>query len=311
MTATPSFSKAPADLSDLLASHGRYLQSMGGAVRMGRQLKLEHVDFGAINWQRKLLDHVALAHCRLSCSDLRHSSFQEASLPACDFSAADLSGADFSGADLRGADLSRAVLTKTRFIATGLGPYRDGDDEGGGRTTRMTGAVIKGTSFARAVLDGVQFDRADLDGADFAFARLENVEFGTADLRRVDFGLADLGPGMAEAVTAAGGRPPKRLSADEVDAVLASHADWIASNGRKGSRAGLQGACLIDASLAHADLSGADLSGANLAGADLGGARLICTDLRGANLSRAKLGGADFRGAMLDGSHGFLPSGSL
>lgn len=50
---------------------------------------------------------------------------------------------------------------------------------------------------------------------------------------------------------------------------------------------------------------------ANLAGADLTGAKLICADLRGANLNRAKLAGADFRGALLDGSHGFMPTGSL
>lgn len=116
---------------------------------------------------------------------------------------------------------------------------------------------------------------------------------------------------MAEQITAAGGELAPRLQPGGLEEIVARHAAWIASDGASGSRAGLRGCWLVNAWLAGADLSGADLSLANLAGADLTGAKLICADLRGANLSRAKLAGADFRGALLDGSHGFMPTGSL
>jgi len=300
--------RAPADILDLIASHGRWLQSENSAARMGKQLRLDHMDFGAIKLQKKLLRQSHFMSCGFSCADLRESEFISADLSNCDLSAADLTKANFTKANLSGADLSRAVLIQTDFSEAHLGPHAS---EHGARHTKLSGAVMQGTSFARAQLVDTNFDKAKLEAADFSFAKLQNVSFKGADLRGVQFALADLGEGMAEAIAAAGGQLAKSFEPGVLEEIIAQHALWVATDGGKGIRAGLRGAHLVNARLVDVDLSGADLSLANLVGADLTGARLICTDLRGANLSRARMTGADFRGALLDGAHGFMPAGSL
>lgn len=309
--APPPYSPCPADLGERLESHGRYVQSLGGSVRIGRRLQLERIDFDAVKLTRRNLRQAILPFCRLSCSDLRESSFHEAELPGCDLAAADLTNADFARSDLRGADLSRAVLTNTKFDGARFGPYRDGHTDLGQIATRLNQASIRGASFAGATLQDASFDKANLQDTSFAFARLENVSFRGADLRGASFALSDLGAGMADAIEAAGGAVARPITAELLQGMVADHAAWIASDGTRGNRAQLRGLNLAGAKLAHADLSGADLAETNLAGADLSGAKLICTDLRGANLSRASIDKADFRGAMLDGTFGFMPAGSL
>lgn len=308
--APPPYSPCPTDLGERLESHGRYVQSLSGSVRIGRRLQLERVDFDAVKLTRRNLRQAHLAFCRLSCSDLRESSFLEAELHGCDLTAADLTEADFAKADLRGADLSRAVLSGTKFDNAKLGPYHDGHTDLG-QITRLHQARITGASFNGAMLTDASFEKANLQDTSFAFARLENVSFRGADLRGANFALSDLGAGMADAIEAAGGAVARPITAELLDGLVADHAAWIASDGARGKRARLRGLNLSGANLAHADLSGADLAETNLACADLSGAKLICTDLRGANLSRATIDKADFRGAMLDGAFGFMPVGSL
>jgi hypothetical protein len=96
------------------------------------------------------------------------------------------------------------------------------------------------------------------------------------------------------------------MTADELKAVLSSHADWLASRpgGKLANLSGadLCGANLSGANLSLADLTGADLCGANLSGANLSGAYLSGADLSGANLSRANLSGANLSGANLSGA---------
>ena len=103
------------------------------------------------------------------------------------------------------------------------------------------------------------------------------------------------------------------ITADEIKAILADHAKWMADNttGKQADlrRANLSGAYLHGADLRRANLSGAnlhaaylrgaDLREANLRGADLFGANLHRADLRGADLHEADLYGADLSGAIL------------
>lgn len=303
----PTYATCPPNLGELLESHGRYVQSLGGSVRIGRRLQLEKTDFDAVQLRRRNLHKALLPFCRLSCSDLRESNFSEAEMPASDLTAADLTDANFTKADLRGADFSRAVLVNTRLNEAQLGPYKPAGADAG-VTTRLHAASLKGASFAGAVLTEASFEKANLQDASFAFARLEKVNFFGADLRGADFSRADLAPGMAEAVQAAGGKLPKPVAPEQLQAIIAEHQDWITSDGGKGRRATLRGCNLANATLAKLNLSGADLSEANLAGADLSGALLICTDLRGANLLRVTTAEADFRGALLEGSFGLTPT---
>lgn len=310
MNSLAAYAPCPPSFSDLLESHSRFISSMGKQVQMGRRLQCERIDFGAIKLMGKNLTRASLPLCKLSCADLRESSFAEAEMMACDLSAADLTSANFIRADLRGADLSRAVLTNTRFNDAQLGPYQSSQDIAS-QITRLHAAKIRGASFSGATLVEAAFDKANLQDTSFAFARLDNVSFRGADLRGANFAKTDLGAGMAEMIEAAGGKVERPMTAEHLQEALAQHAAWIASDGRRGSRAVLHGLNLAGAKLVAADLSGADLSEVNLAGADLSGAKLICTDLRNANLSRTRLDQADFRGAMLDGAFGFMPAGSL
>lgn len=304
----PIYATCPPNLGELLESHGRYVQSLGGSVRIGRRLQLEKTDFDAVQLRRRNLHRALLHFCRLSCSDLRESNFSEAELPVSDLTAADLTDANFAKADLRGADFSRAVLVNTKFNEAQLGPYKSAGSGDAGVATRLHAASLRGASFAGAVLTEASFEKANLQDASFAFARLEKVNFLGSDLRGADFALADMAPGMAEAIQAAGGKLATPMTADQLQAVIAEHQDWIRSDGGKGRRAMLRGCNLANSTLARMNLSGADLSEANLAGADLTGALLICTDLRGANLLRVATADADFRGALLDGSFGFRPT---
>ena len=121
------------------------------------------------------------------------------------------------------------------------------------------------------------------------------------------------------------GRAPKKgkdVAALDVSAIVAAHAQWLASQGIEGQRAvfntmdlagaDLSGAILANASFREADLSdtflaesrldGADFRHAVLGAAQLGGANLGVAQLRHADLRLANLEGACLRGADLSGA---------
>lgn len=89
------------------------------------------------------------------------------------------------------------------------------------------------------------------------------------------------------------------MDINTINEIIEQHEQWLRTDGRKGSRANLEGANLegvnlrganLDsATLAWSNLSGANLSWANLTGADLTGAHLSRANLVKANLSRANL----------------------
>jgi len=93
---------------------------------------------------------------------------------------------------------------------------------------------------------------------------------------------------------------------------LASHVEWVESEGVEGKQAAFSGANLEGIELVGVNLRHADLHGANLKGADL-----LLTDLRdaclaGANLEEACLVGTNLEGANLEGARletamGLLP----
>ena len=109
------------------------------------------------------------------------------------------------------------------------------------------------------------------------------------------------------------------LSYEDLNRILAAHAQWLETGGKAGHRANfsqvnLQGANLATANLSRANLAGADLRWVNSFGAELQGADLQGADLReayleeanlqeaivkGANLGEAYLVGANLRGADL------------
>src|SRR3546814_11973635 len=92
----------------------------------------------------------------------------------------------------------------------------------------MSGATITGTSFSGASLEHAAFEKANLQDTNFSFARLDGVSFKGADLRGASFALADLAPGMADAIAEAGGEAPLPLAPEQLRAIIADHAAWIA-----------------------------------------------------------------------------------
>jgi uncharacterized protein YjbI with pentapeptide repeats len=112
----------------------------------------------------------------------------------------------------------------------------------------------------------------------------------------------------------------RKLGSEELRRIIASHRQWLESDGEKGERADLSAADLAGAALgrallpsadlAQADLSRAVLDQADLREADFFQADLTAASLRGANLrdtdfdhahlAGARLDGADLTGACLD-----------
>ena len=82
-----------------------------------------------------------------------------------------------------------------------------------------------------------------------------------------------------------------------ISEVLASHKEWLESDGSRGERAQLQNTVLQQADLHDANLERADLSGARLSVADL-----MRANLRGANLQGADLWMSDMKDTILDGT---------
>jgi uncharacterized protein YjbI with pentapeptide repeats len=92
--------------------------------------------------------------------------------------------------------------------------------------------------------------------------------------------------------------PARKISRQSLQRILDAHKKWLASDGRKGQRAGLR-----KADLRGADLRNVDLQSANLAGANLQNANLQGSDLAGSNLSQADLRGAILRESNLEGAN--------
>lgn len=100
-------------------------------------------------------------------------------------------------------------------------------------------------------------------------------------------------------------RSKRARGAQDLRRTIGDHERWVASGGRDGARADLEGRDLHDAVLTNANLSRASLAHADFTGADLSGASLRQANLRGADLTNAKglsaaqLSGADLASAKL------------
>jgi len=94
----------------------------------------------------------------------------------------------------------------------------------------------------------------------------------------------------------------RTISQEDLAAILKAHAEWVVSEGERGTRADLSGAMLVKATFTGVDLSEADLSNANLRGADLRNASLIGARLIGAELNEADLTDASLYQAIVSGA---------
>lgn len=106
-------------------------------------------------------------------------------------------------------------------------------------------------------------------------------------------------------------RPERKLTQEEVAAIIDSHAKWLARTDKRNSGETEDGrrADFSDADLTGFDFSGADLRGANFSGSNLKDAKFVGTKLDGARFINASICNTDFSRAELKGADFFRADG--
>ena len=302
---------APAELTQKLADHERFVTGRGGcrAVFKGADLsgavlanrRLDEADFTGANLRGANLHGSNLTRASLFCADLTGCSLRNAKLGQ-----ADLRGACFRGADLSYAVLDHADLRKAKMMLVGGGDVALIDHQRGGLgVVDFSYCSLRGTSFGKAKLDGVVFNGALLIGTSFRGAEITAASFVGAVLMGVALeglklppeSFADCVYDVADAAkSAAGGLKEK----------LMLHQQFVLSDGRDGTVALLDGLDLrpLAGQFAGRDLAGLSARGVVAIGLDfsasrLQGAKFDGADLRGADFSGADLSGTSFHGAKL------------
>jgi uncharacterized protein YjbI with pentapeptide repeats len=308
-------------LNVLLTMHERYMTGRGGA-----RTHLKFADLDELNLANRILNEIdfsgaTLVGANLHGSNLTRASFYCADLRCCDLRNTKMQYTDLRGASFKGARLSYAVLDNAdlrtammMFVeqdgvsVSGWAGQQDGGHiavRGGMHGVDFSNCSLKGVSFGNAKLDNVDFSDALLQGASFQGAKLSNVTLRGAILTGVDLKHLDVPPEIiAECVTDA--TPQSIARSARLKDVLATHQTWVATDGKQGAAAVLDGEdlrplhkhftgrALTGLSARNTMAVGIDFSGCQLQGAKFDGA-----DLRDADFSGADLCGASFAGAKL------------
>lgn len=303
-----------AELNLRLAAHERFAYSNCGERLQLRNVNirglnlanrnLTEADFAGASLVRATLFGSNLTRARLCCTDLRE----------CDLRGANLTEADLRGASFKGAKLSNAILERADIRAVLVnhagkavsGHYRQDTAASGNEVgADFSNCSLKNVSFSNARLENAIFDGAILQGVIFKGAKLYKASFRGAVMMGIDVGALKLPPEALEGcimdVSA-----EAAAKAGELRERLKAHFEWVASDGKSGAAAVLDGedlrsmqemfagACLAGLSARHANGIGIDFSGCQLQAAKFDGA-----DLRGADFSRADLSGVSFNAAKL------------
>jgi uncharacterized protein YjbI with pentapeptide repeats len=310
------------------ALHERFLRGAAG----GQRAFLRYVDAPGIDCRRRVLDDADLTGANLTGSALAGAHFERAALfcanlEGCDLRAANLRRADLRGARLAGAALTGAVMDeadmRAAYIAYPAGDqalhvFRHGPHQAGGPRAHgadFTDCAMRGVRLCAANLKGANFTGAVLEHADLSGAKLTDAIFNDTVMDGVDLGRLNLSPRQLSGCLL--GPDPAALGrADEIRERLRLAEDWVASDGRRGGPAVIDGEDLRPLQGAfrgrvltalsarqvraiHLDFSGSSLQGAMFEGADLRGAVFDGADLRGASFRNARLSHARFVGADL------------
>lgn len=309
------------ELNPVLSAHERAVAYQGGARA---QLAGKRLD--GLNLANRILTEIdlsaaSLVGATLYGSNLQRASFYCADLRGCNLQAANLTRADMRGASFRGANLSYAVmdsgdLRAARMMIVGSKGAsimdRNHEANHGSRGSShvpdgvdFSNCSMKNVSFGNAILDNADFSGAILEGVKFKGARLKNVKLEGAVLTGVD--LKELAvPASALKGCVLDVSPEALARADQLKATLASHEQWILSNGSGGAPATVDsedlrplqgivaGRRFVGLSARRAVAIGLDFSESQLQAAKFGEA-----DLRGADFSNCDLRGVSFRGANL------------
>jgi len=333
-----------AEADRLMAAHARFVARRPGGRRMVQRFAvMEGVDLSNQDLSDIDLTGSSLIGCKFDYSRLTRACLFGVDLQSSRLVGASLTQADLRGARLKGANLSHANLTQADLRAgriaisdedTRFSVLRHKVEAGQLDGANVTGAVLdrsrlddvsaaaadfsecsmRGTKLVGANLKNASLRGAMIDDVDVTGANLDSVDLTGAVLTRVDLSAARTRDLILKGCLC-DPTPEASQRAALLFVKLASHREWVATGGKSGEPAildgedlrpiaGLAGAFLTAVSARRACLAGVDLGraalqGAILEGADLRGASLRKADLRGANLAGANLGQADLREALL------------
>lgn len=309
------------ELVPILKEHERFVMSTGGTPAELRRCKLAGLNFANRNLSGADFAGALLVGATLYGSDLERACFYGADLRFCNLRYANLARADMRGACFRGANLSDAILDGADIRAARMGAI-DGDDSAthnnrGGPASPKLAAIttLEGVDFSNASLKNVSFSNARFENANFTGAILEGAQFKGAKLSKVRFNrailtgvnLKELGvPAEALRDCVLDVSPEAQAKSSGLEIVLASHEEWIATEGKKGSSAVLDREDLrpLQNSLAGRKLVAMSAQraiaiGVNFAGSRLQASKFDDADLRSADFSDCDLRGVRFRNAQL------------
>jgi uncharacterized protein YjbI with pentapeptide repeats len=173
---------------------------------------------------------------------------------------------DFSGAQLIRVDASETVFRTAQVIS--YAGRRSMTIETG-RTASFARATIENSTFAGARLNNasmidvkatnVDFTDANLSGARFEGCTLSQLELAGAKLQDADFsqteGARDVLPDWAMSIVTL----QRRFDAGDLLEALRQHEEWLAKDGRTGTRLIRRGMDMSSARLNNRNLSGCSL----------------------------------------------------
>jgi len=311
------------ELNAVLASHDKYVTAQGG-MRAQFNLRaldglnlanrnLSDADFSGSSLVNATLYGSNLTRANLYCADLRGGNLRCTNLSRADLRGASFRGASLSNATLDNADMRAAVMM---FVKPGSNNVSILDRNNAGNDANTSVGVdfsycsMKNVSLGNAKLNGANFSGAILHGANFKGAQLPNVNLSGAVLTGVS--MKDLAVPAAALKGCITDVSPENIErANILKASIEAHQQWIASGGRCGKVAKLDGEDLrpllqffperaLTALSAHnviavgVNFSGCQLQAARFDGADLRDADFTGADLRGASFAGAKLAHARF-----------------
>ena len=308
---------AQAELNLILTSHERYATSRGGNRARLKGANLNNLNLANRNLTGADFSGASLVRANLFGSNLTRASLYCADLRGCNLKNTKLIDADLRGASFKGAKLSYAMLDHADLRAAMMmyaGPdgmtivdrgdlFKNADGEATG--VDFSNCSMKSVSFGHAKLDRANFNGALLTGAKFAGAKLTNASFRGAVLTGINLRELDVPPetlvDCVLDVTAQG-----IANAAGLLARLEAHYTWVASEGKQGASAVLDGEDLRPLGKQFAGRSLIGLSarqtvaiGVDFAGCQLQGAKFDGADLRDADFTGADLSGVSMKGAKL------------
>jgi len=306
------------ELNGIFASQGRYAICRGGQFARLRGANLDGLNLANRNLNEADFSGTSFIRANMSGSNLTRASLYCADLRGCNLQNANLTSADMRGASFKGARLSFAILDHADLRAGMMMHVASSGDSsilnhgelcnganGASGGVDFSNCSMKGVSFGNARLDGVIFDGALLVGARFGGAKLTNASFRGTVLMDVD--LNELGvPPEALKDCVLDISVQARAKSVDLKTRLDAHDTWIASDGKQGASAVLDGEDLrpLRKELARRSLIGlsarqAVAIGVSFAGCQLQGAKFDGADLRDADFTDADLSGASLKGAKL------------